>query len=129
MALRSNLFKHHTENGLLKEKIPSEHKEQVAICRWMEKRGIFFTAIPNGGMRDANTRSMLKQEGVIAGAPDLMVILDEGRILWLEMKRRKGGSVSAVQKAFHKKLIELGHDVVVCKGALEARIEIEKRGN
>ena len=117
------------ENGLPELKAPSEHDEQVALCRWLRKREFFFFAVGNGGIRDAITAKRMKDEGVTAGVPDLIIILPEGKTLWIEMKRRKGGSVSAVQKAFHKKLIELGHDVVVCKGALEARIEIEKRGN
>ncbi len=101
-------------------KVPSEHDEQVVVVRWLRKQGIFVYAVPNGGLRDAITSKRLKDEGATSGIPDLQIVLDGGRVIWLEMKRRKGGSVSTTQKAIHEKLEGLGHTVIVAKGAKEA---------
>lgn len=102
-------------------KMPSEHDEQKAVVRWLRTKGIFVFAIPNGGLRDAITAKRLKDEGSTSGIPDLQIVLDGGRVIWLEMKRRKGGAVSPVQKKVHDSLRALGHTVLVAKGAKEAR--------
>jgi hypothetical protein len=106
-------------------KMPSEHNEQVAFVRWLRKEGHFVYAIPNGGLRDAITAKRLKDEGSMSGIPDLQVVLDGGKVVWIEMKRRKGGTVSAAQKKVHAKLEELGHVVIVGRGAKEAREAFE----
>lgn len=47
------------------------------------------------------------------GAPDRIVILPGKRIYFVELKRPKGGRLSANQKYFHKQLSDLGFEVVV----------------
>ena len=98
----------------------SEHKEQVAVVTWCRKRNILIFAIPNGGKRSRLEAICMKREGVLAGIPDLQIILPGQKVIWIEMKKRKGGSVSKVQKEIHAKLQELGHLVCVAKGAKEA---------
>ena len=93
----------------------SEFKEQVALCKWMDREQLFYFAVPNGSKRTER-----ELEGLRAGVPDLVIILDGGRVLWLEMKRRKGGCLSPAQKVFHGKLEALGHDVFTCHGVKEA---------
>lgn len=103
-----------------------ERSEQVAVVNWARREGLFIYAVPNGGRRNAKEAMGLKREGVLAGIPDLQVVLPDGRVLWVEMKKRKGGTVSKVQKDIHTKLEELGHSVCVAKGAKEA-VEYIKR--
>lgn len=43
-----------------------------------------------------------------AGVPDRIVLLPGGRIIFVEMKRPKGGILSERQKYWAKKLIDLG---------------------
>lgn len=48
-----------------------------------------------------------------AGMPDRMVCLPGGRVIFIELKRPKGGRLSALQKAKHRELRRLGFDVRV----------------
>ena len=99
---------------------PSEHNEQVALVRKLRSLGYFVAAVPNGGKRDVREASRMKQEGVVAGVPDLFVLLDGGRIIWIELKTRKGGRVSEAQHAIHAEFEERGQVVIVGKGAKDA---------
>ena len=94
-------------------KIPYEREEQRVLVKWLRKRDIFIYAIPNHKDQKAI-------EGAIPGIPDLQIVLPEGKVLWIELKRTKGGAVSAVQKKVHAKLESMGHRVKIAKGAKEA---------
>jgi hypothetical protein len=78
-------------------------------------------AIPNGEARSRTTGARLKLEGVSPGVPDLFV--PDWR-LWIEMKRTKGGTVSAVQKDWHVYLRTIGHRVIVAHGFEDARKQV-----
>ena len=97
----------------------SEHDEQVGFVQWFRARfpGVLIIAIPNGGKRDPATARRLKAEGVIAGVPDLFV---PEWSLWIEMKRAKGGRVSAEQRNIIRCLELLGHHVIIGHGAADA---------
>lgn len=102
-----------------------EHEEQsrfVQWLEWMKNRGhkLRYFAIPNGGKRGKVEASRFKREGVVSGAPDVVIAFDDGRTLWIEMKVRKGGTVSPEQKKIHAELKELSHHLHVAKGAREA---------
>lgn len=45
-----------------------------------------------------------------SGVPDRVVLLPGGRVLFVEVKRPKGGRLSELQKWWAKKLIDLGFD-------------------
>lgn len=60
------------------------------------------------------------------GWPDRLVILPQGRVLWLELKR-PGGVLSVKQVYTIAKLRGLGHDVVVAYSADEALTAIMER--
>jgi hypothetical protein len=100
---------------------PSEHAEQVAVVAWLRAQGLDFLAVPNGGRRDAREAASLKAEGVVAGAPDLLIFLPGPWIVALEMKARSGGRVSPAQAAWHERHAGLiGWHCLVCHGASEA---------
>ena len=100
-------------------KIPTEHQEQVTFVQWFEiqHKKVKIMAIPNGGKRNKITASLLKREGVKSGVPDLFV---PQWLLWIEMKRQKGGSLSQAQREWKKYLEECGYTVLVTKGASDA---------
>ena len=107
-----------------------EYDEQVALidwCAWQANRdprfGLLF-AIPNGEKRDVVTAARLKRSGVKAGVPDLMlpVAAQHWHGLFIEMKRRDGGTVSAEQATRLDALNAQGYLAVVCHGADEARV-------
>ena len=106
----------------------TEHEEQVALMRLVEMHkgrwpelGMLFS-IPNGGDRNVIVARKLKAEGVRRGVPDLCLCLPRGGYhgLFIELKRQKGGQVSAEQKAWISALRGQGYRAEVCKGATEA---------
>ena len=112
---------------MAKNDIPSEHIEQREFVSWFRKRhrGVRIIAIPNGGQRSIATAARLKSEGVTAGVPDLFI---PAWRVWIEMKRQKGGSVSADQKDWIAYLTGCGYRCFVALGAEDAKrqiIEIE----
>ncbi len=112
-----------TRGAVLTDCIPTEHEEQRELVRWFRQthRGVRIFAIPNGGQRSLAAAARLKVEGVSAGVPDLFIPAWK---LWIEMKRIKGGSVSAEQKDWIKYLEEVGYCAKVCKGAEDAKEQI-----
>lgn len=106
------------------DRIPTEHEEQRELVRWFRQthKGVRIFAIPNGGARSIATAGRLKAEGVSSGVPDLFI---PAWRLWVEMKRTKGGSVSAEQKDWLKYLEEVGYCVKLCKGAEDAKLQIQ----
>lgn len=70
----------------------SESKLQQGCVKWFryqyQQWRLFLVAIPNGGRRDAKTGALMKKEGAIAGAPDLVLFDPYGKKLPLliEMK-------------------------------------------
>ena len=84
---------------------------------------VLIFAIPNGGYRSRVTASRLKAEGVVKGIPDLYI---PAWNLWVEMKRTKGGSVSADQKSMMSYLEKYcRHQAIVAKGSDHAKEQIE----
>lgn len=116
-----SLFNHAELKIISSRDIPTEHEEQRAFVSWWRKSlpGCWLHAIPNGGGRGIREAGRLKAEGVSAGVPDLFA---PSLGLWIEMKKRKGGSVSQEQKDWHKHLRDCGYTVIVPKGAQEAAL-------
>lgn len=112
--------------------IPTEHQEQCALfewAAWTAKRIPelhLMHAIPNGGKRDIRTAAMLKAEGVKPGVPDIFLPVSRGgkHGLYIELKRRKGGTVSKAQEAWIRALSAQGYMCAVCHGAEAAKDEI-----
>ena len=104
----------------------SEHLEQVRLVSWFRKiyPDTRILAIPNGGIRSASAGASLKAEGVSAGVPDLVV---PAWLLWVEMKRETGGTVSPAQRDWISYLESIGHQVIVGKGFEDAKQQIIKK--
>lgn len=104
---------------MAKNLTPLEHDEQVAVVKWitaqneiaalMKSRGlspVLFSAIANGHYQQSiKQQNKLKAEGMNSGVPDLLFIIPPERskggrrlMIWIEMKRRQGASVSASQQ-------------------------------
>lgn len=106
-----------------------EHAHQVTVVNkfrqdYTEEQGIIFS-IPNGDYRHQSIAVRLKAEGLLAGIPDLCILKKGGAILFVEMKKLKGGSVSTEQKKIHPIMKNLGFQVIVCRGYEEAIKAIE----
>ncbi|QOX80791.1 VRR-NUC domain-containing protein (plasmid) [Trichlorobacter lovleyi] len=113
---------HNTSSKILY--VPYEHQEQVAFVQWLRSQDIRHNATPNGGFRAAKTAKYLKAEGVSAGFPDITVWPAIGSglpILYIEMKRSKGGVATDDQLEWQKYLSCLPNTkAVICSGAVEA---------
>ena len=98
----------------------SESREQIFFVNWVRKyypEHVVF-AIPNGGGRTKMTAMTLKEEGVLAGVPDLCI---PSLKLWIEMKKEVGGKVSPEQVFVMKYLTEHGYNCHVANGCTEAK--------
>ena len=108
--------------------VPLESHEQQALFAWarLAERKYpelaLLTAIPNGGLRNLPEAARFRGEGVRRGFPDMILPVARGAYhsLAIELKRRKGGTVSPEQKAWIEALKEQGWCAVVCRGADEA---------
>ena len=109
-----------TRGSVLTDRIPTEHEEQREFVRWFRQsyKGVRIFAIPNGGHRSMVAAGRFKAEGVSPGVPDLCI---PAWRLWVEMKRTKGGSVSAEQKDWIAYLEGCGYTCIVAKGADQAK--------
>ena len=101
----------------------TEHEEQREFVQWFRRTfpEVRIFAIPNGGGRSRSQGAKLKMEGVSPGVPDLFI---PDWLLWVEMKREKGGRVSPEQKDWMEYLDGLGHNTMVGNGFEESRIKV-----
>lgn len=97
-----------------------EHRIQSACVKWFRiqyptmQHNLF--AVPNGGRRDKASGSKLKEEGVLAGVADLILLKSThsyGALL-IEMKTSKGRQSEAQMKWEHL-IIKDDFKYVVCR--------------
>jgi len=106
----------------------SEHEEQVALARYLQGRGWLFTATANGASMAAHTRSRLAAAGLSRGVPDVLVFEPMAGYVGIaiELKRRKGGTVSPEQRRWLGWLAERGWLAILAHGADAAIQRIEE---
>jgi hypothetical protein len=101
----------------------SEHSIQVQILSYLYYRatpGVFAVAIPNAGKRSGRMGARMKEEGLTPGAPDLCILLPEGKCAWMETKTAKGRQ-SDTQKGFQARCERIGHLYVIVRSLQEAQ--------
>ena len=102
-----------------------EGEEQAALFRWAQFQSGKYPEldlmfhIPNGGYRNKAEAAHLKAQGVRPGVPDLCVPVARMGYhgLYIEMKAKKNGRVSAYQQRWLVLLRENGYCAYVCNGA------------
>lgn len=112
----------------MKNQSPLESWEQEQFFRWVYANQTRYPELQlaNGSMNGVRVsprlRAQLKGQGLRPGVPDIDLPVRRGECcgLRIEMKRQKGGTVSAEQKRFHDLLRAQGYRVEVCKGWKEA---------
>lgn len=102
---------------------PSESDEQTGLVNWFHYQfpTVRIFHIPNGGHRSISVARSLKREGVRPGVPDLYV---PAWRLWIEMKRKTGGRLSAEQSDWIAYLESIGDTVIVGRGAEDASRQV-----
>ncbi|PLP87633.1 VRR-NUC domain-containing protein [Pseudomonas sp. FFUP_PS_473] len=111
--------------------VDREGPEQAALMREIELRypQVFelIYHVPNGGKRHPATAKKLKEQGVKAGIPDLVLTMARGGYfgLYIEFKATiEPALVSASQSACLRRLNEQGYLAVVCRGHFDAMEQI-----
>lgn len=105
--------------------LPTEYDECVALAAYLDtlqtqKKILRYTHIPNETYTKSwHAKMKNKRQGVRPGFPDY-VILFPNTILFLEMKRKKGGALSQEQKEWLLDLAKF-EEVAICYGFDEAK--------
>lgn len=88
---------------------PKEFQDQVAFVELLRSGAMSpewrFTHIPSGEYRDIRTAMKLKRMGLNPGWPDFVFVGPEATVLWLELKRRKGGALMLEQMNMRDHLV------------------------
>jgi len=107
----------------------TESKLQQEIYIWFQSnyclkfhnpRGLIFS-IPNGGTRNKLEAITMKATGLLAGASDLIVILPNGKLFFIELKTQTG-TQSDKQKDFENRVCNLGFDYKIIRTLEEFKI-------
>ena len=109
----------------------TEHNLQSACVKWFRlqypKYQRLLLAFPNGAKRDPRSGKWYKDEGMLAGAPDLVLFVSNAdyNTLCVEMKTEKGRQ-SASQVLMEIDLENAKNKYVICRSFEDFRNEIEK---
>lgn len=125
-------FRRQWSNSVRKPPSDEEHRIQVSCVRWFRmahpQLAYRLFAVPNGGRRDGVTGARLKEEGVLAGVADLILLVPNSdyHALLIEMKKPKGRQ-SESQKAWQRAVAGNGDYLyVVCRSLEEFIKEVEE---
>ena len=85
--------------------ILSEYQEQCLLVQYLELKGLLFSKIAQETFtRSWGIKMKNKMSGVRPGVPDMIIILPTQKLLFIEMKRSKGGRLSPEQDKWIKEL-------------------------
>ncbi len=112
--------------------VDREGMEQAALMKELTLRlpkvAALIYHVPNGGQRHKLVAIKLKEQGVKAGVPDLVLPMARGGYfgLYLEFKATapNDAAVSASQHAWIHQLNEQGYLAIVCRGHFDAMEQI-----
>lgn len=114
-----------TTNNTLRE--TDEQQLVVEYLELLKSQGKvrIFCALPNNlYTKSWSQKIKQKREGLRPGFPDLVIVF-KNTVLFLEMKRKKGGVVSKDQWAFLTELADKNTKTAVAKGFDEAKALID----
>ena len=104
----------------------SEYLEGKVFVAWLKSKNVLFSHLPlNTWTGSFKQMSKNKASGVSKGVPDYLILLTN-RVIFVELKRAKGGRTSPEQKVWIEALNQAGCPSAVCKGAKEAIAFVEK---
>ena len=109
---------------------PSENDIHTALVdhlRMFARPGLHWHHPATGELRDPGTARKLARMGVRAGLPDFLLLV-EGRLHGLELKRARGGRLSPKQIAMHAELIAAGAIIATAHGLDDALAKLTAWG-
>lgn len=103
-----------------------EEPIQVACVKWfrLQYPKLIIFAVPNGGSRNLYEAKNMKDAGVLKGVADLVIVGNNGRVLFVEMKAGKNRQEDS-QVLFQKKVENLGHKYIVCRSLEQFKKEVD----
>lgn len=114
----------------MKNNTPLEKEEQIAFVNYCELNNIKVISTQNGFKMPKNSfnwaaySKTLKRMGMSKGFPDLIILArnksQTHEVLFIEMKRQKGGTVQPEQKEWIEKLDDSNYCVGIAKGCESA---------
>lgn len=91
---------------------------QKACVVWLElmrrQKKLNYYHVPNGQYRSKRMAWVMKEQGLRAGVPDLVLLFPGGRTIFVELKSPHG-TLSTMQKIFHEELRLMGFEVHTVK--------------
>jgi len=130
--MRFDEFRKRSNNSVRKPPSDEEHRIQAACVRWFRLKyphlAARLFAVPNGGRRDGITGARLKEEGVLAGVADLILLVPNAKYhaLLIEMKTPKGRQ-SDSQRAWQRAVAGNEYYLyVICRSLEEFMKKIEE---
>lgn len=107
----------------------TEDQTQIAIVKFLRQvlpADAIVCHVPNGGKRSKVQAALFKAMGVVAGIPDLIVLVPFGRAIFFEVKRPAGpsqrkGSESPSQLAMRFRLQGMGFGCATVYGIDDVR--------
>lgn len=113
---------------VLTRKDASEEAIQKAFFQWVKlacPKGVICFAVPNGEFRHKATAARLKTLGVMAGVADVVVVLPDISVGFIEFKANKGVP-NADQREFRKRCEAIGAPYAICRDSTEAKELVER---
>lgn len=107
-----------------------ELSEQMALARALDAVALLWCHVPNGGYRSSREAVSLRQSGVKAGVPDVLVFSSAPgapRGVALELKA-SGGALRPEQREWLDRLGRLGWATVVAYGYEDAVAQLRALG-
>lgn len=103
-----------------------EESIQVACVKWfrLQYPNLVIFAVPNGGSRNLYEAKNMKESGTLAGVADLVIVGNNGRVLFVEMKAGRNKQEDS-QVLFQNKVERLGHKYIICRSLEQFKKEID----
>ena len=95
-----------------------EERIQYESVMWLQSEGYWFFSVPNEATQGKISKFIAM--GMRPGAADLVVVLDGGRVLFVEFKNEVGKQRKA-QELFQSKVEERGHRYVLVRSLMELK--------
>ncbi len=122
------------DRPIMEPPVPTESAEQQTLFTWAEYNRAKYPElrwmyhIPNEGKRSFQRGAQMRREGLKPGVPDVCLPVARGNYsaLYIEMKRIRGGRLTAEQKEWADGLRRCGNLVMRCNGWEQAARVIEQ---
>lgn len=88
---------------------------QMGVVRMLKGAGYFVFAVSNGwGKMNAKQAYRAKLEGIMPGVSDLIVLLPNKKVYFVELKNPNGkGRQSPYQRDFEQEVNAMGHEYLI----------------